>query len=41
MPINKRWPLEELLSACKTFEKTLKPGELLTFEYVMLDGVND
>jgi len=41
MPINKRWPLEELLSACKVFEKTLKPGELLTFEYVMLDGVND
>ncbi|HJS25026.1 MAG TPA: 23S rRNA (adenine(2503)-C(2))-methyltransferase RlmN [Pyrinomonadaceae bacterium] len=41
MPINKRWPLEELLSACKAFEKTLKPGELLTFEYVMLDGVND
>jgi len=41
MPINKRWPLEELLSACKTFEKTLKPGERLTFEYVMLDGVND
>jgi 23S rRNA (adenine2503-C2)-methyltransferase len=41
MPINKRWPLEELLSACKTFEKTLKAGERLTFEYVMLDGVND
>jgi len=41
MPINKRWPLEELLSACKTFEKTLKPGERLTFEYVMLDSVND
>jgi 23S rRNA (adenine2503-C2)-methyltransferase len=41
MPINKRWPLEELLSACKTFEKTLKPGERFTFEYVMLDGVND
>src|ERR1700752_4815180 len=41
MPINKKWPLEELLSACKTFEKTLKPGERLTFEYVMLDGVND
>lgn len=41
MPINKRWPLEELLSACKAFEKTLKPGELLTFEYVMLEGVND
>jgi len=41
MPINKKWPLEELLSACKTFEKTLKTGERLTFEYVMLDGVND
>ena len=41
MPINKRWPLEELLSACKVFERSLKPGERLTFEYVMLDGVND
>lgn len=41
MPINKRWPLEDLLGACKAFEKTLKPGERLTFEYVMLDGVND
>ena len=41
MPINKRWPLDNLLSACKVFEKTLKPGERLTFEYVMLDGIND
>src|SRR6266478_3710433 len=41
MPINKKWPLEELLKACKVFEKTLKPGERLTFEYVMLDGIND
>src|SRR5215217_2687644 len=41
MPINKRWPLDELLGACKVFEKTLKPNERLTFEYVMLDGVND
>jgi 23S rRNA (adenine2503-C2)-methyltransferase len=41
MPINKKWPLEELLTACKEFEKTLKPGERFTFEYVMLDGVND
>ncbi|HKV36159.1 MAG TPA: 23S rRNA (adenine(2503)-C(2))-methyltransferase RlmN [Pyrinomonadaceae bacterium] len=41
MPINKRWPLEELLKACKVFEKTLKPGELFTFEYVMLASVND
>jgi 23S rRNA (adenine2503-C2)-methyltransferase len=41
MPINKRWPLDELLATCKVFEKSLKPGERLTFEYVMLDGVND
>ena len=41
MPINKKWPLDELLSACKVFEKSLKPGERLTFEYVMLDGIND
>ncbi len=41
MPINKRWPLDELMRACKDFEKSLKPGERFTFEYVMLDGVND
>lgn len=41
MPINKKWPLRELLDACKEFEQSLKPGERYTFEYVMLDGVND
>ncbi len=41
MPINKKWPIAELLSACKVFEKSLRAGERFTFEYVMLDGVND
>src|SRR2546421_618183 len=41
MPINKKWPLDELLDACKDFEKSLKPGERFTFEYVMLKDVND
>ena len=41
MPINKKWPIEDLMSACKAFEKSLKRGERFTFEYVMLDGVND
>ncbi|HKY30445.1 MAG TPA: 23S rRNA (adenine(2503)-C(2))-methyltransferase RlmN [Pyrinomonadaceae bacterium] len=41
MPINKKWPLKDLLNACKEFERSLKPGERFTFEYVMLDGVND
>ena len=41
MPINKRWDISELLTAAKTFEKTLKRGERFTFEYVLLGGVND
>ena len=41
MPINKRWPLDELLTAAKEFEGSLKRGERFTFEYVMLGGVND
>jgi 23S rRNA (adenine2503-C2)-methyltransferase len=41
MPINKKWPLSELLAACEDFQESLKPGERFTFEYVMLDGVND
>ena len=41
MPINKKWALQELLDACKEFEKSLKRGERFTFEYVMLKGVND
>lgn len=41
MPINKKWPLNELLDACKEFEQSLKRSERFTFEYVMLDGVND
>ena len=41
MPINKKWPLQDLLNACKEFQKTLKTSERFTFEYVMLDGVND
>jgi len=41
MPINKKWNLNELMTAAKTFEKTLKRGERFTFEYVLLGGVND
>ena len=41
MPINRRWPIDELLAAAKAFEKTLKRGERFTFEYVLLGGVND
>ena len=41
LPINKRWNLDELLTAAKEFEGSLKRGERFTFEYVMLGGVND
>ncbi len=41
MPINKRWPIADLMAAAKAFEKTLGRGERFTFEYVMLGGVND
>jgi len=39
MPINKKWPLKALLEACRNYP--LRNWEHLTFEYVMLGGVND
>jgi 23S rRNA (adenine2503-C2)-methyltransferase len=39
MPINRRWPLSALLAACRAYP--LPNRRRLTFEYVMLDGVND
>ncbi|HKW34987.1 MAG TPA: 23S rRNA (adenine(2503)-C(2))-methyltransferase RlmN [Candidatus Acidoferrum sp.] len=39
MPINKKYPLSALMEACKNYP--LRPWEHLTFEYVMLGGVND
>lgn len=41
MPINKKWNIDELMSAARGFEKTLRRGERFTFEYVLLGGVND
>ena len=39
MPINKKWNLEKLMTAAREFP--LRNRERLTFEYVLLDGVND
>ncbi len=41
MPINKRWKIDELMAAARTFERSLRRGERFTFEYVLLGGVND
>ena len=38
-PINRKYPLAELMAACRRFP--LGERERLTFEYVMLEGVND
>ncbi len=40
VPINKRWPLAELLEALRAYPG-LSNSERITFEYVMLDGIND
>ena len=40
VPINKRYPLKELLAACNRYLE-FAPRDFITFEYVMLDGVND
>ena len=40
VPINKRWNIAELLDALRAYPK-VSNSERITFEYVMLDGVND
>ena len=40
VPLNKKYPLDELLSACNRYLDKA-PRDFITFEYCMLDGVND
>ena len=40
VPINRKYPIEELLAACRRYAAA-NPKQKITFEYVMLDGVND
>ena len=40
VPINQKYPLRELMNACRRYLKKA-PRDFVTFEYVMLDGVND
>jgi 23S rRNA (adenine2503-C2)-methyltransferase len=39
MPINKAYPLEKLMPACRYYSETT--GRRVTFEYLMLEGIND
>ena len=40
MPVNKKHPLEELLAACRRYLK-VAPRDFITFEYLLLGGIND
>ena len=40
VPLNRKYPLVELLAACKRYLE-FAPRDFITFEYCMLDGVND
>ena len=39
MPVNRRYPLEMLLEACRRYP--LEPRQRITFEYILIQGVND
>ena len=40
VPLNKKYPISELLEACARYQNAA-PRDFITFEYCMLDGVND
>lgn len=41
VPVNKKYPLKELMAACRRFIAKQNTRSRITFEYVLLDGVND
>ena len=40
VPLNRKYPLRDLMAACRRYLRSA-PRDFITFEYVMLDGVND
>lgn len=41
MPVNKAYPLEVLIQACKEYQSKLKHRQFITMEYTLLKGIND
>ena len=41
VPVNKKYPLKDLMAACRRFIDKQNSRSRITFEYVMLDGIND
>lgn len=39
MPVNRKYPIKELAAACEYYQQ--KNGRLITFEYILISGVND
>ncbi len=39
MPVNRKYPLKELVAACEYYQQ--KKGKMITFEYILIAGVND
>jgi len=39
MPVNRKYPLRELTAACEEYQR--KRGRMITFEYILIAGVND
>jgi 23S rRNA (adenine2503-C2)-methyltransferase len=39
MPVNRKFPIEGLLDACRRYN--LRPGSRITFEYILIKGIND
>jgi 23S rRNA (adenine2503-C2)-methyltransferase len=39
MPVNRKYPLEELIAACEYYQR--QKGRMITFEYILIAGVND
>ena len=39
MPVNRKWPLNELMPACGDY--TQRTGRIITFEYILVAGLND
>ena len=39
MPVNRKYPLKELIAACEDYQG--QKGRMLTFEYILIAGIND
>jgi len=39
MPVNKKYPLAELVAACETYQRV--KGRMITLEYILIAGIND